>query len=209
MSYEKLVDKVKKAYAKVDASKISEHIAVQYNVYSKGEGAFYIEIADGKINVEPYEYYDRDATVIIAGELLEEIVSGKKEYAKELAENHFQIVGNVGKANVLIGLEFKKAAKKAATKTAATTKTAAKKTTTKTAASKTTKTATKTATKKATTTKTTAKKTTAKAEETKAAEVKAAETKAVEASKEVAKKEEVKPVAKAATKTTKSASKTK
>ena len=58
MKYEEIVAKVKKAYAKADTSKVDGHLAVQVDVTGEGEGAFYIEVADGKITVAPFEYYD-------------------------------------------------------------------------------------------------------------------------------------------------------
>ena len=45
MTYEKIVEKVKKALSKVDASGVKGHLAVQVDVYGEGEGAFYIEVS--------------------------------------------------------------------------------------------------------------------------------------------------------------------
>ena len=60
MTYEEVVAEAKKIVAKGDASEIKEHLAIQYNVTGEGEGAFYMELKDGQINVEPYDYNDRD-----------------------------------------------------------------------------------------------------------------------------------------------------
>ncbi len=60
MTYEELVQKVKDAAAKADASNIKDHVAFQFNVIGDAAGAFYLEIKDGKVNVEPYEYYETD-----------------------------------------------------------------------------------------------------------------------------------------------------
>lgn len=172
MTYEELVEKVNQAYANADAAGIKEHVAVQFNVYGEGEGAFYVEVIDGKVAVAPYEYYDHDAIVIAPANTVVDMVEGKVSVADTYALEHVQVVGNVGKA-ALLG-EIKKAAAKvvqekttkAATEEKAakpaeekTTKTAAK--TTKTTAKKTTKTSTKKAAKAAAkTTKATAAKTT-------------------------------------------------
>lgn len=172
MTYEELVEKVNQAYANADAAGIKEHVAVQFNVYGEGEGAFYVEVIDGKVAVAPYEYYDHDAIVIAPANTVVDMVEGKVSVADTYALEHVQVVGNVGKA-ALLG-EIKKAAAKVAqektTKAATeekaakpaeekTTKTAAK--TTKTTAKKTTKTSTKKAAKAAAkTTKATAAKTT-------------------------------------------------
>ena len=63
MTYNELVDKIKKELSKYDASAVSEHLAIQFNIFGEGEGAFYVEFTDGHINVEPYEYFDRDILI--------------------------------------------------------------------------------------------------------------------------------------------------
>ena len=60
MTYQELVSKLKDTYQEKDASKISEHLAIQFNIQGEAEGALYLEIANGQLHVEPYEYYDRD-----------------------------------------------------------------------------------------------------------------------------------------------------
>lgn len=203
MTYHELVEKVTEAYAKVDAKDVKEHIAVQYNVYGEGEGAFYIEISNGRIEVAPFEYYDRDAIIAIAGEALLDVVTAKTTYEEVEEAGRLVVVGNADKANKLMALSLKKAAepKKAAVKKEAVKKETAKKSTAKktcakkTCAKKTTakgatakgatdKTTTdKAATAKATTDKGATAKTTTKtvkATESKAAEIKTAESKTTE-----------------------------
>lgn len=167
MTYHELVEKVTEAYAKVDAKNVKEHIAVQYNVYGEGEGAFYIEISNGRIEVAPFEYYDRDAIIAIAGEALLDVVTSKTTYEAIEEAGRLVVVGNADKANKLMSLPIKKAVEK---------KPAAKKTETKKTETK-KEPAKKAPAKKSTTKKNTVKKTTTKAAETKAAETKVAETK--------------------------------
>ena len=132
MTYHELVEKVTEAYAKVDAKNVKEHIAVQYNVYGEGEGAFYIEISKGRIEVAPFEYYDRDAIIAIAGEALLDVVTSKTTYEAVEEAGRLVVVGNADKANKLMALSIKKAAeKKTAAKKAETKKEPAKKTTAK------------------------------------------------------------------------------
>ena len=63
MTYQELVSKLKDTYQEKDASKISEHLAIQFNIQGEAEGALYLEIANGQLHIEPYEYYDRDILV--------------------------------------------------------------------------------------------------------------------------------------------------
>lgn len=174
MTYEELVEKVNKAYDNADATGINEHVAVQFNVYGEGEGAFYVEVFEGKVAVAPFEYYDHDAVVIAPANAVVDMVEGKVSVADTYALEQVQVVGNYGKA-ALLG-EIKKAeVKKAAAKTTAKKEEPAKATTTKKAATP-KKAAT---TKKATTKKAAApKKAAAKKEEpAKATETKTASKK--------------------------------
>ena len=52
---------------KNDVSDISGHLAVQIDIIGEGEGAFYIELKDHELHVEPYEYYDHDCKFIVSG----------------------------------------------------------------------------------------------------------------------------------------------
>ncbi|MBQ8942179.1 MAG: hypothetical protein IJ062_10125 [Firmicutes bacterium] len=65
MTYEDMFTKASERLSKAKVKDISEHIAVQFNVLGDGSGAFYAEIADGKINVQPYDYKDNDICVNI------------------------------------------------------------------------------------------------------------------------------------------------
>ena len=63
MTYDELVSRVKEETKNARVSKTIGHVAFQFNVRGEGEGAFYLEIEDGRIFVEPYEYYDRDVLI--------------------------------------------------------------------------------------------------------------------------------------------------
>ena len=51
MTYAELVECARMATKKTQVSKAVGHMAYQFNVKGEAEGAFYIEIDDGKINV--------------------------------------------------------------------------------------------------------------------------------------------------------------
>lgn len=88
MTYEELVVNVKKAVKKSKVSKTVGHVAFQFNVEGEAEGAFYLEVDNGKINVEPYEYYDRDLIIVTTADVIMQMVEGKIQprvaYTKEL-----------------------------------------------------------------------------------------------------------------------------
>lgn len=142
MTYEELVKKCTDAYAKADASAITEHVAIQFNVTGEGEGAFYLEVADGKIDIQPFEYYDRDAIVTTNAQAIIDIVSGKLNVTDAYNSGVLYVDGNLGKASLLSNIVLKKEpekkaaakkeepAKEAPAKKACAKKTCAKKTTT-------------------------------------------------------------------------------
>ena len=117
MTYEKIVEKVKKALAKVDASGVKGHLAVQVDIYGEGEGAFYIEVKDGKVDVQPYEYFDHDLRIRCTGDEIIAIAEGKKKIIEEVAAENVEALRNVSRLGdfdlVFVGKQIKnKAAKK-------------------------------------------------------------------------------------------------
>lgn len=116
MTYEELVKKAKATYGKTDASKITEHVAIQFNIIGEAAGAFYLEIKDGQVIVEPYEYYDRDVIVTCDAENLIKIAEGKLAMEAAYLTGKIKAEGNLGKALLLKELT-KKPAKRATKKT--------------------------------------------------------------------------------------------
>lgn len=112
MTYEEIVASVKAAYADVDASHISDHVAFQFNVTGEGEGAFYVEIKDGKVNVEPYEYHDRDILVTANADTVIGLANGKIDPVKAYLIGRLKAEGDLGKAAFLKQLSDKTARKK-------------------------------------------------------------------------------------------------
>lgn len=112
MTYVELVDKLKSNFEGMDAGRIKEHVAIQFNVAGEAEGALYMEISNGKIMVEPYEYYDRDILVFVETDALLAIADGKCTIYDAFKEGKFYAEGNLGKAELLDSISKKVAAKK-------------------------------------------------------------------------------------------------
>lgn len=133
MTYEKLVDFVGKNLKKTEAKKVQNHVAVEFDVYGEGEGAFYVEVKDGTISVEPYEYYDRDAKVFVTADELVKIINNEKTPQESFEEGVLMIEGDIDAAKELLKLikapVKKPAAKKPAAKKPVAKKPAAKKST--------------------------------------------------------------------------------
>lgn len=101
MTYEELVANIREAAKKADASKVSEHIAFQFNVVGEAAGAFYLEINNGEIKVEPYEYYDRNALITSSAENIIKIMNGKLDPVLAFTLQKIKVEGDLGKALVL------------------------------------------------------------------------------------------------------------
>ncbi len=130
MTYEEIFDKTKNALSSADVSGVKEHIAVEVDIIGEGAGAFYIEIKDGKCDIQPYEYYDRDCRLIATGEDFLKIVDGSLDAVKAFGMGKLKVEGSIDKA-----LEFSKIVKSAkASKPAKTEKAASSKGTKKGAA---------------------------------------------------------------------------
>lgn len=108
MTYEELVAKLQSAYGKHDASKIKDHLAIQFNVRGEADGALYLEILDGKIYVEPYEYYDRDILVTISAENLIAMAEDRLDVLDAYNNGLLTAEGDLGKALLLKEVVVKK-----------------------------------------------------------------------------------------------------
>lgn len=86
---------------KADVSNVSEHLAFQFNITGEGEGAFYAEVKDGVLYVEPYEYYDRDAIFICSADTLLKLASGKLDPIFAFTVGKLKVEGSLEKAMML------------------------------------------------------------------------------------------------------------
>ncbi len=98
MTYEELFQKVKDMFSKADVSGIKEHLAFQFNITGEGEGAFYAEVKDGVLSIDPYEYYDRDAIFICSADTLLKIAAGKLDPVFAFTTGKLKVEGSLDKA---------------------------------------------------------------------------------------------------------------
>lgn len=101
MTYQEIITKVRETFRGTDVSMIKEHLAYQFNITGKGEGIFYVEVKDGNLNIEPYEYYDRDAMFICNADVLFKIITGKLDPVKAFTLGSLKVEGDLGKALLL------------------------------------------------------------------------------------------------------------
>lgn len=161
MTYEEIVGKALIVYAKADAKEITGHLAIQFNVRGEGEGAFYLEVSEGKVDIQPYEYYDRNAIITVASDVLIDMLDGKLGIDEAYNDNKLQVEGDLGAALLLKKINIKPVEKETAEKKETVKKETVKKETAKKPAAK-KPAAKKTASKKPADKKTVAKKETTK-----------------------------------------------
>ena len=106
MTFDELLTKVRTIASGVDASD-KDFLAVQINVTGKDSGVFYVEVKDHKINVEPYDYHDRNCAITINMINLNKLIDGKLDPVLAFTTGKLKVEGDAGKA-----LEFAKLIKK-------------------------------------------------------------------------------------------------
>ena len=98
MKYADFFSVFKGRFMGTDVSGITEHLAYQFNITGEAEGIFYIEVKDGKLYVEPYEYYDRDAVFTCSEDTLRKIADGKLDPILAVTLRKLKVEGNIDKA---------------------------------------------------------------------------------------------------------------
>lgn len=98
MTYADIFSELKRRFMEADVSDLQEHLAYQFNIIGEGSGIFYVEVKEGKLSVEPYEYYDRDAMFTCSGEILMKIADGKMDPIMAVTLQKMKVEGNIDKA---------------------------------------------------------------------------------------------------------------
>lgn len=98
MTYADFFAEVKGKFMEADVSDVSEHLAYQFNITGEAEGIFYVEVKDGQLYVEPYEYYDRDAMFTASAKTLMKIAEGKQDPIAAVTLQKLKVEGNIDKA---------------------------------------------------------------------------------------------------------------
>lgn len=108
MKYEELVARVREAMKLAKVSRQVGHVAFQFNVEGEAEGIFYLEIADGKVNVEPYEYYDRDIIIVATAEVIVQMLEGKLTPRVAYTNGQVRVYGDSRQLeNLPMGCEYR------------------------------------------------------------------------------------------------------
>ncbi len=102
LTYEQVVEAFRERFKNTDVSSVEGTLAFQINIVGKPEGIFYVEIKDGEIHIEPYEYYDRNAILIASADNLIKLINGKLDPVMAFTLGKLKVEGDIGAALELI-----------------------------------------------------------------------------------------------------------
>lgn len=99
MTYAEFFYEIKSRFMGADLRDITEHLAFQFNIEDEEAGGiFYVEVKDGELYVEPYEYYDRDAMFTATPDTFMKIAEGKIDPVWAFTVQKLKVEGSIDKA---------------------------------------------------------------------------------------------------------------
>ena len=101
MSFEKLFSIIKEKFLQADVSRVKSHVACEFQVQGEARGTFYVEIKDGEISVEPYDYYDKQALFTATDKTYLEICQGELNPMIAFAVGRVKVTGELSKAQII------------------------------------------------------------------------------------------------------------
>ena len=97
MKFTIILKRARTLAAAADISQV-DFLAVQINIEGEENGVFYVEVKDGRISVEPYEYYDRQCAITISDADFSKLTRGKLDPVKAYDEGKLRAEGDLGRA---------------------------------------------------------------------------------------------------------------
>ena len=104
MTFECLFATIKEKLALADACYISGHVALEFQVRGEAKGMFFVEITNGSIRIEPYNYHDRDVSFAADADTYLEILNGELNPKIAFAVGRLKVYGDMSKAKLALHL---------------------------------------------------------------------------------------------------------
>lgn len=98
MTFFEVFNEVKNTFSQADISDYKGHLALQINLTGDGEGKFYVELNNGVLNIEPYEYFDRDVIFTVSADNFLKIINGKLDPVSAFTVGDLKVDGDIEKA---------------------------------------------------------------------------------------------------------------
>ena len=95
-----IIEQIKEKTANFDVSKYEGFLALQVTLSDLNE-AFYVEIKDGKLAVEPFAYDDRQANLIMTSANFVKMINKKLNSKIAFTTGKLKIEGDISKASEL------------------------------------------------------------------------------------------------------------
>ena len=96
LTYESIVSATRNKFYNADVSNVQGTMAFQINIEGKAvNGIFYIEIKDGQVHVEPYEYYDRDVLFTAKADVFRKIIAGNMDPVFAFTTGKLKVDGSI------------------------------------------------------------------------------------------------------------------
>lgn len=109
MKFEEFFQEIKDRFEGTDVSDIAEHLAYQFTIEdAQAGGIFYVEVKEGELYIEPYDYHDRDAGFTCTPETLRKLIDGKLDPVAAFTMRKLKVDGSIEKALRLKDLIAKK-----------------------------------------------------------------------------------------------------
>jgi putative sterol carrier protein len=97
MTFDNVLTKVKEKTASFKGESFPGFLAVQITLTDLGK-VFYVEIKEGALSIEPYEYNDRQASLAVSSDNFAKIVAQKLDPVIAFTTGKLEVDGDAGKA---------------------------------------------------------------------------------------------------------------
>jgi putative sterol carrier protein len=99
MKFADFFHQLREQYLTTNVRNTKDRLAIQINLTGTKEetGTFYVEIKDGHLAIEPYDYYDRDASITISMSDFQQVLSHKLDPLSAYTTGRMIVFGNVEK----------------------------------------------------------------------------------------------------------------
>lgn len=98
MTFSALIETVRGRFSKADVSDIEGTLAFQFNITGEAAGVFYVEVKEGALSIEPYDYHDRNAAFTLSDKDFLLLLSGKLNPVEAFGQGTLKVDGDLGQA---------------------------------------------------------------------------------------------------------------
>ena len=98
MEFKDCFNELKKDFVNKDVRNIP-NVVFEFNI--KDIGVFYAKVQDGKLDIQPYSYYDNDVSFTAKFETYKKIISRELDPIKAFFTGKLKASGDLGKATIL------------------------------------------------------------------------------------------------------------